>query len=85
VHPAIAQQAMEVALAAHQALGCRGVSRSDFRYDDTAGEPGRLVLLEVNTQPGMTRTSLLPEQAAHCGIAFPALCRWLVEEARHGS
>lgn len=84
VHPAIAQQAMEVALAAHQALGCRGVSRSDFRYDDTAGEPGRLVLLEVNTQPGMTRTSLLPEQAAHCGIAFPALCRWLVEEARHG-
>jgi D-alanine-D-alanine ligase len=84
VHPAIAQQAMEVALAAHQALGCRGVSRADFRYDDTAGEPGRLVLLEVNTQPGMTRTSLLPEQAAHCGIAFPALCRWLVEEARHG-
>ena len=84
VHPAIAQQAMEVALAAHRALGCRGVSRADFRYDDTAGEPGRLVLLEVNTQPGMTRTSLLPEQAAHCGIAFPALCRWLVEEARHG-
>lgn len=84
VHPAIAQQAMEVALAAHHALGCRGVSRSDFRYDDTAGEPGRLVLLEVNTQPGMTRTSLLPEQAAHCGIPFPALCRWLVEEARHG-
>ncbi len=84
VHPAIAQRAMEVALAAHNALGCRGVSRSDFRYDDTAGEPGRLILLEVNTQPGMTRTSLLPEQAAHCGIAFPALCRWLVEEARHG-
>lgn len=84
VHPAIAQQAMEVALAAHRALGCRGVSRADFRYDDTASEPGRLVLLEVNTQPGMTRTSLLPEQAAHCGIAFPALCRWLVEEARHG-
>lgn len=84
VHPAIAQQAMEVALAAHRALGCRGVSRADLRYDDTAGEPGRLVLLEVNTQPGMTRTSLLPEQAAHCGIAFPALCRWLVEEARHG-
>ena len=84
VHPAIAQQAMEVALAAHQALGCRGVSRADFRYDDTAGEPGSLVLLEVNTQPGMTLTSLLPEQAAHCGIAFPALCRWLVEEALHG-
>ncbi len=84
VHAQIAAQAMEVALAAHQALGCRGVSRADFRYDDTQGEPGRLVLLEVNTQPGMTRTSLLPEQAAHCGISFPALCRWLVEEARHG-
>ncbi len=85
VHPSITQQAMDVALAAHQALGCRGVSRSDFRYDDTAGEPGRLILLEVNTQPGMTRTSLLPEQAAHCGIAFPALCRWLIEEARIGA
>ena len=85
VHPSITQQAMDVALAAHHALGCRGVSRADFRYDDTAGEPGRLILLEVNTQPGMTRTSLLPEQAAHCGIAFPALCRWLVEEARNGS
>ena len=84
VHPDVARQAMYVALAAHQALGCRGVSRADFRYDDTSGEPGRLVLLEVNTQPGMTRTSLLPEQAAYCGIAFPALCRWLVEEARHG-
>lgn len=84
VHPDVARQAMDVALAAHQALGCRGVSRADFRYDDTSGEPGRLVLLEVNTQPGMTRTSLLPEQAAYCGIAFPALCRWLVEEARHG-
>ncbi|MBC7434420.1 MAG: D-alanine--D-alanine ligase [Rubritepida sp.] len=85
VHPAVARQAMEVALAAHRTLGCRGVSRADFRYDDTAGEPGRLVLLEVNTQPGMTRTSLLPEQAAHCGIAFPALCRWLVEEAAYGT
>ena len=85
VHADVAKQAMDVALAAHRALGCRGVSRSDFRYDDTQGEPGRLVLLEVNTQPGMTRTSLLPEQAAHCGIAFPALCRWLVEEARCGA
>ncbi|MCS6891576.1 MAG: D-alanine--D-alanine ligase [Rhodovarius sp.] len=84
IHPAAAAEAMELALAAHRALGCRGVSRADFRYDDTAGEPGRLVLLEVNTQPGMTPTSLLPEQAAHCGIAFPALCRWLVEEACHG-
>ncbi|MDI3307757.1 MAG: D-alanine--D-alanine ligase [Acetobacteraceae bacterium] len=85
VHPQAAAQAMEVAVAAHRALGCRGVSRADFRYDDTAGEPGRLVLLEVNTQPGMTRTSLVPEQAAHCGIPFPALCAWMVEQARHGA
>ena len=85
VPEAIAAEAMRVALAAHQARGCRGVSRSDFRYDDTAGEPGRLVLLEVNTQPGMTPTSLLPEQAAHLGIPFPALCRWIVEQARHGA
>ncbi|MCK8783102.1 D-alanine--D-alanine ligase [Roseomonas sp. NAR14] len=84
VHPAIAEQAMRVALDAHRALGCRGVSRADFRYDDTAGEPGRIVLLEVNTQPGMTRTSLVPEQAAHLGIGFPALCAWMVEQARHG-
>ncbi|WP_027284443.1 D-alanine--D-alanine ligase [Rubritepida flocculans] len=85
VHPAIAEEAMRVALAAHRALGCRGVSRADFRYDDTAGEPGRLYLLEVNTQPGMTPTSLLPEQAAHHGIGFPELCAWMVREARHGA
>jgi D-alanine-D-alanine ligase len=84
VHPAIRAQAMEVALRAHQALGCRGVSRADFRYDDTAGEPGRLYILEVNTQPGMTRTSLVPEQAAHVGIPFPELCAWMVREARNG-
>lgn len=84
VHPDIRTQAMDVALRAHQALGCRGVSRADFRYDDTAGEPGRLYLLEVNTQPGMTRTSLVPEQAAHVGIAFPELCAWMVREARCG-
>lgn len=77
-------QAMDVAVAAHQALGCRGATRADFRYDDTAGEPGRLVLLEVNTQPGLTPTSLLPEQAALAGIGFPALCAWMVEQARHG-
>jgi D-alanine-D-alanine ligase len=82
VHPEIAQQAMAVALAAHQALGCAGASRSDFRYDDTAGEPGRLVLLEVNTQPGLTPTSLLPEQAAYLGIGFQALCVWMVEAAQ---
>ncbi|HET6185300.1 MAG TPA: D-alanine--D-alanine ligase [Acetobacteraceae bacterium] len=74
-------QAMSVAVAAHRALGCRGATRADFRYDDSAGEPGRLVLLEVNTQPGLTPVSLLPEQAAHCGIAFPELCAWMVENA----
>jgi len=82
IHPETHARALDLALAAHQALGCRGASRADFRYDDTAGEPGRLVLLEVNTQPGLTSTSLLPEQAAFCGIAFPALCAWMVEQAR---
>ena len=67
--------------AAHRALGCRGATRCDFRYDDTAGEPGRLVLLEINTQPGLTPTSLLPEQAAHLGMSFPQLCAWMVEHA----
>ncbi len=81
IHPKAAAEAMQIALAAHKALGCAGASRSDFRYDDTKGEPGRLVLLEVNTQPGLTPTSLLPEQAASCGIDFPALCRWMVENA----
>ena len=81
IHPDIYARALDVALAAHRALGCRGATRSDFRYDDTAGEPGRLVLLEVNTQPGLTPTSLLPEQAAHCGMSFPELCRWMVEHA----
>jgi D-alanine-D-alanine ligase len=82
VHPEIAAQAMEVALAAHRALGCVGATRSDFRYDDTEGEPGRLVLLEVNTQPGLTPVSLLPEQAAYRGLDFPALCAWMVEAAQ---
>jgi D-alanine-D-alanine ligase len=85
IHPLAAERCREVALAAHRALGCRGVSRADFRYDDTHGEPGQVVLLEVNTQPGMTRTSLVPEQAAHVGIGFPALCAWMVEHARHGA
>jgi D-alanine-D-alanine ligase len=71
--------AMNWAAAAHQALGCRGVSRSDLRYDDDKNE---LVMLEVNTQPGMTRLSLVPEQAAHRGIAFPELVDWLVETAQ---
>ncbi len=81
VHPDTYAAAMDVALAAHRALGCRGASRADLRYDDTAGEPGRLVLLEVNTQPGLTPTSLLPEQAAYLGIGFPQLCTWMVKNA----
>ncbi|PVE48511.1 D-alanine--D-alanine ligase [Pararhodobacter aggregans] len=71
---------MDYALRAHQVLGCRGISRTDFRWDEARGLAG-LVLLETNTQPGMTPTSLSPEQAAHCGIPFPELCRWLVEDA----
>lgn len=81
VHPDITAQALGMAVAAHRALGCRGASRADFRYDDTEGEPGRLVLLEVNTQPGLTPTSLLPEQAAYRGMSFPQLCAWMVENA----
>lgn len=75
---AVTARAKAVAVAAHQALGCRGASRADFRYDD---DTDRLVLLEVNTQPGMTATSLLPEQAAFLGMDFPSLCSWLVERA----
>ena len=76
----IAEACLDYALRAHQALGCRGLSRTDFRWDETRGLDG-LVLLETNTQPGMTPTSLAPEQAAHVGISFPELCRWLVEDA----
>ncbi len=77
-----AQEACRLALAAHTVLGCRGVSRTDLRYDDTQpGEPPRLVVLEVNTQPGMTATSLVPEIAAYAGISFPELVRWMVENA----
>jgi D-alanine-D-alanine ligase len=70
----------EYALRAHRALGCRGLSRTDFRWDEARGANG-LVLLETNTQPGMTPTSLGPEQAAAAGMEFAALCRWLVEDA----
>ncbi len=77
----IARQAMDHAVAAHQALGCRGVSRADFRYDDTEEDPGKLYMLEVNTQPGMTPLSLVPEQAAHTGMDFGALVSWMVENA----
>ena len=71
---------LDYALRAHRALGCRGLSRTDFRWDEARGLDG-LILLETNTQPGMTPTSLSPEQAAHCGISFPELCRWIVEDA----
>ncbi len=71
---------MDYALRAHQALGCRGASRTDFRWDEARGLAG-LILLETNTQPGMTPTSLTPEQAAHCGYSFTEFCAWLVKDA----
>ena len=77
----IYQQVQKLSLKAHQALGCRGVSRADFRYDDRAAGDAGLVCLEVNTQPGMTPTSLVPEMAAHAGHDFPELVRWMVEDA----
>jgi D-alanine-D-alanine ligase len=84
IGPEATQAALDAALAAHQALGCRGVSRSDFRYDDTrvkGGGMGDMYWLEVNTQPGMTSLSLVPEQAAHLGISFSEICAWMVENA----
>jgi D-alanine-D-alanine ligase len=75
------QEARRLALGAHRALGCRGVSRADFRYDDRIEGTGGLVCLEVNTQPGMTETSLVPELAAFAGISFDELVRWMVEDA----
>ncbi|HJU15674.1 MAG TPA: D-alanine--D-alanine ligase [Stellaceae bacterium] len=75
---------LDVALRAHQALGCRGVSRADFRYDDTGGGDARLYLLEINTQPGMTPTSLVPDIARHAGIGFDELVAWIVENAACG-
>jgi D-alanine-D-alanine ligase len=74
----IFDRALRQAELAHVAMGCRGVSRSDFRYD---ADKGDLVLLEVNTQPGMTSTSLAPEQAAYVGMSYEALVRWMVEDA----
>jgi D-alanine-D-alanine ligase len=85
IHPQAYREALEIGLKAHRALHCRGVSRSDLRYDDTGGEPGRLVLLELNTQPGMTPTSLVPDIARHAGIDFKALVQWMVENAACGS
>ncbi len=79
----ITEACLDYALRAHRALGCRGLSRTDFRWDESRGLAG-LYLLETNTQPGMTPTSLAPEQAAHHGIGFPELCRWIVEDASCG-
>jgi D-alanine-D-alanine ligase len=76
----VTREAQQLAERAHAVLGCRGVSRTDLRYDDTGGKH-RLILLETNTQPGMTKTSLVPEQAAFAGFSYGALCRWMVEDA----
>jgi D-alanine-D-alanine ligase len=81
IKPNIYQKVQELSLTAHQALGCRGISRADLRYDDTPGGTGELVVLEVNTQPGMTETSLVPEMAAHAGYTFGELVQWMVEDA----
>ncbi|QDO98188.1 D-alanine--D-alanine ligase [Ferrovibrio terrae] len=78
---AIYDEICALALKAHQTLGCRGVTRSDWRYDDTEGGSGKFFLLEINTQPGMTPLSLVPEIAAHQGISFGQLVRWMVEDA----
>ncbi len=79
--PNIYHLVQKLALTAHQSLGCRGVSRMDFRYDDTPNGTGEVICLEVNTQPGMTETSLVPELAAHAGISFGELVKWMVQDA----
>jgi D-alanine-D-alanine ligase len=81
ISPNIYQKIQTLTLKAHQAIGCRGVSRSDFRYDDRHSENGEVVWLEVNTQPGMTPTSLVPEIAAQAGHSFGDLLSWMVEDA----
>jgi len=79
--PNVYQKIQTLSLKAHQAIGCRGVSRSDFRFDDRVNGTGELIWLEVNTQPGMTPTSLLPELAQHAGHSFGEFLRWIVEDA----
>ncbi len=81
IPPRVYAEALDIALRAHRCLGCRGVSRADLRYDDTPEGGGRLCLLEVNTQPGMTPTSLVPDIARHAGIGFDELVVWIVENA----
>ena len=81
ISPFVYQEVRRLALMAHRALGCRGVTRADFRYDDRSKGTEGLVCLEVNTQPGMTETSLVPELATHAGLTFDELVRWMVEDA----
>jgi D-alanine-D-alanine ligase len=81
IKPKIYHEVQQLALKAHRALGCRGVSRADFRWDESKGEDGELVCLEVNTQPGMTETSLVPDMAAYAGLSFGELVEWMVEDA----
>lgn len=81
ISPNIYQKIQSLALEAHRAMGCRGVSRSDFRFDDRFSEDGEVIWLEINTQPGMTPTSLVPEMAVHAGRTFGGLVRWMVEDA----
>ncbi|CAN7374601.1 MULTISPECIES: D-alanine--D-alanine ligase [Ensifer] len=81
VSPNIYQKIQTLALKAHQAIGCRGVSRSDFRFDDRTSGEGELIWLEINTQPGMTPTSLVPEMAQHAGLGFGEFLTWMVEDA----
>ncbi|MCO5730294.1 D-alanine--D-alanine ligase [Rhizobium sp. SSA_523] len=81
ISPNIYQKIQRLAVKAHQAMGCRGVSRSDFRFDESQAGEGELIWLEINTQPGMTPTSLVPEMAAHAGRSFGELVRWMVEDA----
>ena len=81
IKPKIYHEVQDLSLRAHRALGCRGVTRADFRFDESKGEDGELICLEVNTQPGMTETSLVPDMATHEGISFGELVAWIVEDA----
>ena len=81
IKPNIYQKARNLSLEAHRALGCRGISRADFRFDNRPDGSGELFCLEVNTQPGMTETSLVPELAAYRGMSFGGLVKWIVEDA----
>jgi D-alanine-D-alanine ligase len=81
IKPNIYQEILKLSLKAHEVMGCRGVTRSDFRLDDGPMGSGELIWLEINTQPGMTATSLLPEQAAHAGHSWEELLSWMVEDA----